>query len=295
MTRILNFNPRFWHTKATVAYNTHSHLVDMEVAVRKGLAKPKPGTYYYVHVLDNMLYAHQSHPFTLAYVRDGSAYGRVCASRASSAEATERDPLLASTAATRTTPSLVFLIRPYDGFTSRLAQQASAGPRSLRVLVEGPYGHTAPLRQYRHVLFIVGGTGIAVPLSHLADVLSDESAVINLRIVWAVREQEFLTCVLNEFRDLLQDKRVSLEAHVTQDMENKDELDGKGYKKVKIEMGRPDVHAVVADAVDEANHESLAIMACGPAQMADQARQASVTMLAKGARGIDYFEESFKW
>jgi hypothetical protein len=94
---------------------------------------------------------------------------------------------------------------------------------------------------------------------------------------------------------MLRDERVFLEAHVTQDEENKDGVAAEDLERVKIEAGRPDVHAVVADAAAEVGHESLAIMACGPAQMADQARQAGVAVLEKGFRGVDYFEESFKW
>jgi hypothetical protein len=36
-------------------------------------------------------------------------------------------------------------------------------------------------------------------------------------------------------------------------------------------------------------------VACGPARMADEARRASVSMLARGFRAVEYFEESFKW
>jgi NAD(P)H-flavin reductase len=296
------FDPRFWNTKATVAYNPSSHLVRLEVTYRKG-ATPKPGTYYYIHVLDDILYAHQSHPFTLAYKSEGAhrkeqvqaPSQRLVSHRFSSVEPTESDPLLGSASASRAAPSLVFLIRPYDGFTSRLAQKALTNPRSIHVLVDGPYGHTVPLRQYFHVLFVVGGTGIAVPLSHLASILSNGSVVTSLRIVWAVREYEFLASVLNEFHALLQDERVRLEAYVTQDEENEDTVVAGEFKRVKIEAGRPDVHVVVAEAAAEADRESLAIMACGPAQMADQARHASVGMLTRGFRGIEYFEESFKW
>lgn len=305
VVRILAFNPRFWNTKAMVTYDASSNLVRMEVTYQKSLA-PKPGTYYYVHVLDDLLYAHQSHPFTLAYVRTDDVYReehiqpllqRPSTRRTSSVDSTDSDPLLASTTASSVSSSLVFLIRPYGGFTSRLAQKASASAESLRILVEGPYGHTAPLRQYSHVLFVVGGTGIAVPLSHFASILTGGSAVTSLRIVWAVREHAFLASVLNEFRSLLQDERVCLEAYVTQNEENLDDVATEELKRVKIEAGRPEVQAVVADAAAEAHvqYGRLAIMACGPAQMADQARQASVAVLGQGIRGVDYFEESFKW
>jgi NAD(P)H-flavin reductase len=265
------------------------------------MAKPKPGTYFYVHVLDNVRYAYQSHPFSLANVRTEVSHGgphnrppmmrRRHARSPSSERYTEADPLLGSITTRQSTSAVAFLIRPYDGFTSRLAQEASLGPKILHVLVEGPYGHTVPLRQYQNILFVVGGTGIAVTLSYLEDLLLNDSAVSSLRIVWAVREHAFLARVLDEFRDCLQDERVRLEVYLTQEGRNGDE---EGHKRVILKVGRPDAHAVVGDAASEASHESLAIMACGPAQMADQARSGSVAALAKGF-DVDYFEESFKW
>jgi NAD(P)H-flavin reductase len=294
------FNPRFWRTKANVAYDETSNLACLEVAVRSSMTKPNPGTYYYVHVLDDVRYAYQSHPFSLAYVRDDTSHGgahvrsMMRRPHANFEHYTEAEPLLVSTTARQSTSALVLLIRPYDGFTFRLAQKASLGPRSLRVLVEGPYGHTVPLRQYQNVLFVVGGTGIAVALSYLEYLLSNDSAVSSLRIVWAVREHAFLARVLDEFRDCLQDERVGLEAYITQEGQNRDEEAVEGCKRVNIKVGRPDVHAVVGDAASEASHKSLATMACGPAQMADQARSGSVAALASGFN-VDYFEESFKW
>lgn len=298
--RILAFNYNFWNTKATATYDAASHLILLEVSFEKSWLAPKPGTYYYIYVLNDLLYAHQNHPFTLAYVTsDREAENihlarRPSPHRVNSNESTESDALLSSTSSTAS-PSLVFLIRPYDGFTSRLAKEARQGPAKLRVLIEGPYGSTVPLHRFPSILFVVGGTGIAVPLSHLAGLLSSGSSVTSLRIVWAVREHAFLGSVLKEFREFLGDERVVLEVHITQDDEGKDVTLGPDIKRVNIETGRPDVHAVIGDAAEEAGSEPLAVVACGPAQMADQARRASVNMLGRGFRGVEYFEESFKW
>jgi hypothetical protein len=66
-------------------------------------------------------------------------------------------------------------------------------------------------------------------------------------------------------------------------------------KGVTIRAGRPDVYAAVASAAADAGNERLAVVACGPAQMADDARRASVNALRNGCKGVEYFEESFKW
>jgi NAD(P)H-flavin reductase len=264
------------------------------------MRRPKPGTYYYIHVLDDVLYAHQSHPFTLAYVSSdtsnttstplSSRAPRPSPLRHSSSDSSESDALL-----TNTSSNLVFLIRPYDGFTSRLKSHCLLHPKKLRVLIEGPYGHSEALHLYPNVLFVVGGTGVAVPLSHIARLLSPESHVQSLKIVWAVREHAFLTSVLQDFRGLLADERVELEVHVTQDKEVMDEVMERDLKSVRIVTRRPDVQAAIQKAAEDAGQQRLAIVACGPALMADQARKASVAMLARGHSDVEYFEESFKW
>lgn len=101
--------------------------------------------------------------------------------------------------------------------------------------------------------------------------------------------------MLKEFKLLLGDERCTLEVHVTQDVEHKDDIPKQTPRGVSIVVGRPDVRSSVEEAAEDAGQHALAVVACGPARMADEARKASVQMLADGYRGIEYFEESFKW
>jgi predicted ferric reductase len=302
--RVLAFNRRVWNTQATVSYDSASNLVRMEVDGSKNWLASEPGSYYYIHVLNDVFYAHQSHPFTLAYTSSdlkrsfstplSPISSRPSPHRTFSEESNESDALLRSSNEPSPT-QLVFLVRPYDGFTSRLRSHCLLRLKKLRVLVEGPYGHSEPLHHFPNVLFIVGGTGIAVPLSHVARLLSSKSRTQSIKIVWAVREHAFLASVLRDFSGLLGDERVDMEVHITQDKEVEDEVLGEDLKSVRIVSHRPNVLGAVQGAAEEAGQEALAIVACGPAGMADQARKASVEMLARGFRGVQYFEESFKW
>jgi predicted ferric reductase len=302
--RIVAFNRHFWNTKATVSYNPASNLVRMDIDGSKNYISPQPGTYYYIHVLNDVLYAHQNHPFTLAYTSSSTARSlstpqahnssRPSIHRTMSDQSSESDALL-SPAAKTSSSNLVFLIRPYDGFTSRLKSHCLLHPKKLRVLIEGPYGHSESLHLFTNILFVVGGTGIAVPLSHLARILGPDSHVQSVKIVWAVREHAFLSSVLHDFSGLLGDERVNMEVHVTQDKEVVDEVLGEDLKSVRVVTRRPDVNGAVQDAAQDAGQFGLAVVACGPAGMADQARKASVQMLKNGYRGVEYFEESFKW
>ena len=302
--RILSFDWQFWNTKAIVSYDPTSNIVRMDVSMPRNRIEPKPGTYYYIYVLNDLRFAHQNHPFTLAYVAPPQHHEHISLSpvssrpsthRTDSASSSESDALLTPGHSLKSEPSMVYLIRPYDGFTKRLKKYCLTHPKALRVNVEGPYGYSIPLRHYANVLFIVGGTGIAVPLSHLAHLLAVESPVQSVKIIWAVRKDAFLASMLLEFRSLLADERCTLEAHITQDVESKDEVLDQAPHSATIEIGRPNVYLSIKEAAESAGQRALAIVACGPAKMADDARKASVQMLGKGFGNIEYLEESFKW
>ncbi|KAK0111110.1 hypothetical protein ONS95_001487 [Cadophora gregata] len=258
--RILSFNPRFWATTATVTYSSSSNIVRLSVTYTSSFVKPRPGTFYYVYVIDRWRFW-ENHPFTLGYatpeVMDGDGKGSVVYSpahpssmslgtispprRATSPPqqyllstetvSSELSPVfpydesahLLSSSSTPTTTSnststaepstLTFLIRPYTGFTSRLRTSCLAShshTTTHRILLEGPYGSTQPLNTYINILFIVGGTGIAVPLSYMRMLTNNRKSNSNsngstktttprcVKIVWAVRERAFLDDVISQ-------------------------------------------------------------------------------------------------
>lgn len=72
-----------------------------------------------------------------------------------------------------------------------------------------------------------------------------------------------------------------------------------GNSHVNISYRKPDVLKAVTEAVER--HESdgrvgrLAVVSCGPARMAEDARVAAVKMLSEGHSRLDFFPESFNW
>lgn len=66
---------------------------------------------------------------------------------------------------------------------------------------------------------------------------------------------------------------------------------------IHMQSGRPDVRALILDAAQEASAASvrLAVLVCGPAVIADQARAAVVAAMKQGCRKIEYFEEAYGW
>ena len=340
-------------------------MIRLSVPYGTSFYQPKSGTYYYLHHLDDVRFW-ESHPFTVASIRalpdpvtdadadsdDGyQSYEEMGESISLlrgdvSPRTYELDNNHNSTVSNRNSthdyhtttaasPTLNFLIRPYDSSTRRLAQAASATwpqPAQMRVIVEGPYGHTQPFQAFDSLLFVVGGSGIVVPLSYLETLLvtaleasacppeGDEADAGDgarpedslrhrvkrrVHIVWAVREAAFASSILRrDLRDLLRrhsrhdNVSFSLDVYITGDAESQYlELD-KLPKGIDVLQERPDVSEEVRGAARElGSQQKLAVVACGPARMADDSRKAVVDMLGTGREGssIEYFEESFNW
>ncbi|RYP72046.1 hypothetical protein DL769_004533 [Monosporascus sp. CRB-8-3] len=316
MSRTLAFNLRFWDTKAKATYDKEANIVRLSVPCGTSLYRPGPGTFYYLHVLNDVRFW-ESHPFTVASVRalrDSDTLKDACQDREVVEEETALLPRTTTTEDSPrpvserggphgAVPTMNFLIRPYDSSTRRLARAAAASqphPASLRVIVEGPYGRTKPLHRFESVLFVAGGSGIVVLLSYLEALGgSAASRTRRVRVVWAVREASFAASVLREdLRASYDGLDLSLDVYVTRG-------DGEGgdsgrfaetTKQFRVSRGRPYVRGEVEDAMRElGDRGSLAVVACGPARMADDARKAVVDTLGRASSKVEYFEESFNW
>ncbi|WVQ86162.1 hypothetical protein IAT38_008330 [Cryptococcus sp. DSM 104549] len=158
---------------------------------------PRPGVHYYLYTPASLA-PWENHPFTIASweVKD---------------HCTE----------------LHFLIGTMKGATRRLrrkldkAQDEKAGV-ALRVLVEGPYGHTCPIERFDHVLLIGGGSGITAALPYLYELRQQAAEgkciVKEVTVVWVVKNSEYAADVLS--RELagvqqLHDLHVTVNIYVT--------------------------------------------------------------------------------
>lgn len=316
ISRVLSFNPKFWNTRARASYDKDSDIIRLSIPYSTSYYQPLPGTYYYIHVLNGSRFW-ESHPFTVASITPREPLEKEQQTRRRSAPTDEgafllqgdpdaEAPAVAGNHSEKTPSTLTFLIRPYDSFTGRLRDLAASGTSSspdgasasLRVLVDGPYGHSQRFDRFDHVLFIVGGSGIVVPLSHLAALTRPMTRPNSVRIIWAVREAEFASEVIREdFGDALLDGgKVALDVHVTR-REGMAHSDVIGRPRgMRLLAHRPDVRAEIEVAArTTGGGGSLAVVACGPARMADDARRTVVDMLGRSHVNIEYFEESFNW
>ena len=200
---------------------------------------------------------------------------------------------------------LRFLIRPYKGLTASLRDAIRQEPtrtREMMVLVEGPYGDTAPVTDYDSVLLIAGGSGISAVLSYLRGCVASSARhrPRYVRLVWTVRQAAFARSVLDvDLRQLAASAgdALRIDVHVTGHGRGKDHDSQSDWQeartaRVTVHRGRPDAAAIVAEEAADAVGR-LAVLACGPARLADDARRAAVRAVGGGHGGLGYFEEQF--
>ena len=304
-TRIVAFNRRFWDTTAQATFTPAANMVRLEIPVSSSMYRVRPGTFFYLTMVNDSRFW-ESHPFTVASTSMSSCCGQGGGGVANEAVPllegggydTPREALQRGDALSETAESMTFLIRPYDSFTSRLKDLAEAQwpkPASIRMAVDGPYGNTLPLHLFDTVVFVVGGSGIVVPLSYAGQLTASSPRPHCVCIHWAVRQPALAAEVIQrDLKRALGCTNVSLDVHLTGSDGHEHGVDGI-HGGVKWHWGRIDAAAVVKEAVGDAGDGSVAVVACGPARMADDARRATVEAMGSSDCRIDYFEESFQW
>jgi predicted ferric reductase len=299
LLRIIVFNPGHWSTTALASYSHSANIIRLNVPIDRAFYKPQAGNYFYLSILDD---AHfwESHPFTVASISDEFLGKLECSE--------EEAPLLGSMMMASEADSqliilepkkqhMTFLIRPYDGFTLRLRDMLvgeQSSPKLLRMLVDGPYGHTQRLHKYQRVMFIAGGSGVVVALSYLNSLCEKMKTRTTIELHWAVRESAFVRDVLStEAKRAINAGRLSLHLYMSSQIESPET--GSLLSQVQQHVGRLKISSVVMSAARDAQGDNLAVVACGPAKMADDTRLAVVDALNHGSCQIDYYEESFTW
>lgn len=295
--RIVCFNWRFWNTQGLATFDPSSNMVRLEVPLASSLYKVRPGTFFYLSTVDDSAFW-ESHPFTVASIshpqKEVNTSGE--ASPLLEASGPSLSGLISETISEE---SMTFLIRPYDSFTGRLRDRAEAHwpkPATVRMAIDGPYGRTLPLNLFNHVCFVVGGSGIVVMLSYIRTLLAS-SQCRKIEIHWAAREPALAEEVIKrDLREALGSDKVSVGIYLTG---GSGPAGISGGSEVSWHRRRLNVTATIAEATsaDLSTPTSLAVVACGPANMSDDARCASVdAMRQMGTRKrIEYFEESFQW
>lgn len=193
----------------------------------------------------------------------------------------------------------------------------------MRVLLEGPYGHTEPVERYEHVLFVAGGSGITAVLPYIHQ-LKSKHFTRSVTLVWSVKNNAYASDVLSkELRDcgaevfvhVTEEEQPAVatlkqgeqplaeaaEASHTQEDKEKSTRPTSDASANTIVIGRPEMKDLVRGATNRLlGSERLAVVACGPAGMMDDMRKAVAGVYGSdegqvNGSAVDYYEELFSW
>ena len=314
-------------TQANASYDASADIVHLTVPVGN-LVKPRPGQYYYIYLLNNPWKAWESHPFTIATW--GSKTTSPVDQRSHQSLVTPTPAKARTTDSSKGSNVVSFMVRPYDSFTARLrnaASTSSIAKANLRVAVEGPYGSSLDLTSYSKVLFVVGGSGITVPLSYLCHLQQTASKTCQkIEMIWAVRQRSFLDSALrNGLQDQLNHLGSSMRmtTYVTtnslqfekdpiseapspsrsltiRDENSKvlfEDISEPSKNRVTVVGGRPPIASIISSIATEGPGR-VCVVTCGPGAMSDETRKA-VTNYLKSDEGelvdLDFKDEGFGW
>ena len=238
-----------------------------------------------------------------------------------------------------------------DESTTELSKTAT-----LRVGIDGLYGHTAPVDLYDSVLLVAGGIGITAVLGYVKAVaLNHSSYTKHVTLVWVVRDYIYLDWFreqLSQVVDLSAEHvSITIRLHVTSggggaqssidvmhsqshgsrsstafptfaeakkaptvaitaaspspihsinnninnnDDDEKTAFSAEPAASLPVSYTRPDMGTVISEFVQSAS-ASVAVLACGPAGMMDDIRDAVCGNIETAKARLDYFEEVFGW
>lgn len=293
--RIAAFNLQSWGTDSVAVYDASANVVQLRIPVDStSTYLCQPGTYYYLMVLNDAR-CWESHPFTVASVPNLAETKGSLDERASLLQYIEAHPHSATphSITALIDNQMTFLIRPYDSFTARL-KDLSIKSGHVKVLVEGPYGHTHPIHRYDHVVFVVGGTGIVTLLSYLPLLLGKYSTPRTIEIHWAVREIALAATVFREYmNNALGTSKLSFDLYMSAGTDEVAEY--QLPSQVELHHKRPNIPHIIESAAAQDGRGAMAIVACGPEGLVDDARAAVVSSMRRSKHHIDYFQDNFFW
>lgn len=263
-------------------------LVDREQLIVKAeipyskLWSVYPGSHVYIYFLSGNKFW-ESHPFTIYQSPEAAKNG-----------------------------NMTLLLKAKDGITFDLVTRlvAAGGQRSMKMLIEGPYGSKHPVGKYDSSIYIAGGIGITATYSYAQKVVAN-SVSKNIIFTWIVRGDSCLDWFGDELEYLLADPRVRVNMYITkvEKSELVEDLSPEGQEEkspeklsitssnrenLNIEHVRPCMAELLPQYLNECPG-TTAIVVCGPPTLNDDIRQALCANIESKQERVDYFEESFSW
>jgi ferredoxin-NADP reductase len=216
---------------------------------------------------------------------------------------------------------------PMTAALGRLAKPTASGSTDedkIPLSIEGPYGAASRFPQFSdfdRILLVAGGVGAAFTLPLYRSIVSENPAA-KVQMVWAIRTAGDATWAVTgkESHSLLKDDNIHL--YITGDTVNPEQPDLSRYTSAaerpdsgdagdgQVEMSamyrdrrrgrytsqhnrkRPDLKKIVDDVFKHGQEERVAVLVCGPREMAEDLR-AHVGVWARKGRSVWYHKEGF--
>lgn len=239
----------------------------------------------------------ESHPFSVAAWHDGTTYQPEAALHTSSSSQTDDEKIsqdksrgVVDVIPTHShpgsyKPTVTFLIRAHTGITRSLSTSFINGHCiAVALTLEGPYGHSPDLRNADTILLIGGGIGITSLTSHIYSYIASRHSssasyrAKRLMLAWNYREVALGDAVRGLLPAGMEEYGVELNLRHT----------GAGEERLHVE------EVVEREVAGLGKEKRVAVIACGPAGMADEVRKEVARAAGKGVK-LDYFEEAFTW
>ncbi|OBT63156.1 hypothetical protein VE03_07832 [Pseudogymnoascus sp. 23342-1-I1] len=321
-------------TMSTATYSREADLIRLEVVPGSESLKPKPNKHYYIYQPLKWR-GWENHPFTLAdweKIEDDGVIISDTQSSPTTETIIDDDVSITSVSSSNSISELInstqplpksrykflFYIRPSIGWTKRLRDECikhDSGPLKTRILLEGPYGETPPLHHFENIVLLAGGTGIAGALPYLKDHITrsaqGRTVTHSITLIWAAKQAATLHDLASrELATILKREDIKTSFHATSNRKfgrmnrSLNDTVKKADDDLAVDLdviySRPDVTGKVLESLREAREAGsqggrIAVLVCGPAGMADEARVAVHAALKSGMRGVEYIEESFGW
>ncbi|KAF9238235.1 ferric reductase NAD binding domain-containing protein [Melanogaster broomeanus] len=207
---------------------------------------------------------------------------------------------------------LVFLVKVRGGFTKRL-KDAAAQNKTVKVLLDGPYGAAPDLGAYDTAVLVAGGIGVTytlpVFLSVIEAVRKGTSSCRRLVFVWAVRDASHLHWVsdaLVRANSLVPSSlSISIHVYVTKGSIPSSKSKPRAPRSlfssapwIKMASGRPDLKAIFSEQMHGAVGR-MSVSVCGPQGLAQSVRRAlcfpvsGPYIILRGGPSVTLYVESF--
>lgn len=216
---------------------------------------------------------------------------------------------------------ILLVLRTLHGPTTTALKQLMASPnRGVYINIEGPYGAARQfpnfVAQFDRILFVAGGVGATfiLPIYHrvITEIGIEGSSVNRVELIWAMRSISETSWVADtKYASIIDgDDRVKIyitgaesESSVSPEavvgLEDgtvvmNDLLNTEQRGHISGGYVRPNLKSIVDKTFRQGLEERVAVLVCGPAEMARELRELVGQWVAKG-RDVWWHDESFGW